>query len=150
MIIKLFLIFALRLSDTPEQVALDYFMTNIFPIEYTSKTRPKFNGSTERGGTSFDILRPCFKETDSDEKIHGELFENKTDNAKQQRLNIAKWKKSFRTIGTNEIKVYLATKIRDRYYINVTINYKANSDCYFIELNDKLEVTRYCKTGLIY
>jgi len=150
MTVKLFLILIFQFADTPEQRALDYFMTSIFPIEYTSKPRPKFTGTTETIGTSFEIFSSCFKDSKEDEKIWEDLSNNKLDNLERQRLNIEKWKKNLKKTGTNEIKVYRSTKVTDRYYVNVTINYKSNSDCYFVELDKELNVVRHCKTQLIY
>ncbi len=139
-----------QLGDSPEQRAFDYFMTSIFPTEYTSKPRPKFTGTTEKFGTSFEIFSSCFKDSSEDEKIWENLSNNKSDNLEGLRLNIEKWKKDLKKTGTNEVKVYRSTRVTDKYYVNVTINYKSNSDCYFIELDSKFNVIRHCKTQLIY
>ena len=45
-------------------------------------------------------------------------------------------KKGSKITGTNEIKVCTTT---DKYYVNVTVNYKSISDSYFIELDRRIQ-----------
>lgn len=106
MIIKLFLILVFQTGNTPEQAALDYFMTYIFPTEASLKARLKFNGETERSGTYFSIVSPCFKDYDSDKEINFELHGSKPINADPLKLNTSIWKKSLKKFGENEMLIY--------------------------------------------
>lgn len=133
-----------------EKVALDYFMLEILPKQYSKNYKFRFTKSIEKEPTKFGIIKNCFDDQnlslllDSLASIKPILKNNK------HKL-IVKNKDSINPFSQNELKVYRSVCVNDLTYVLIILNFRrSNSDCYFLEINQSYEVTRWCKSSLMY
>jgi hypothetical protein len=133
-----------------EKFALNYFILEILPKQYNKKHKFKFTKRIEEESTKFGVIKNCFDDQnlplilDSLASIKPILKNNK------HKLLVKK-KDSINPFSQNELKVYRSVCVNDLTYVLIVLNFRRSySDCYFLEINQSYEVTRWCKSSLMY
>jgi hypothetical protein len=135
-----------------EEKALHYFFERVYPLEYPQEPAFRFKGKTQVQYTRFGIRDNCFDKQDY-------AFYAKIDSVATNLERLPKIAsqltvddcKRIKKSSKNEMKVYKATAVSIKYYVEITLNFKSDhSDSFFIELDERGQALRMCKTSLIY
>lgn len=134
-----------------EERALLYFFENVYPSEYSQEPTFQFKKKTQVQYTRFGIRDNCFDKQDYE--FYAKIDSSATDHERSAKISVqlAVQHKRLKRLSKNEMKVYRATGVSNKYYVEITLNFKSDrSDSFFIELDEDGRVLRMCKTTLIY
>ncbi len=137
-------------GDSPEQIAVDYFLANLYGEEYTEQVLFRFNGKTQPTFSRFAERSICF---DKDYQLW-ERIEKKAKEGDASTLRIyleLKQKKYFKKSAKNILRVYKATEIDNKHYVEIALEIKKEYlHSFFFELNIDGDVLRWCKIKVVY
>lgn len=142
-------------KDSPEQVAMDHLLANAF-MKYEHKFG--FDGELEKNHSRFMTRTPCFETEDgkTDFLLKGRIEElaDSLDNSASITpviLDVSSSERKIKKKGKNLIGVYRATKINDKYYVEIELNFNGSyAHFYFYEISKSLRVIRTCESREIY
>ena len=135
-----------------EERALHYFFEKVYSSEYPQEPTFRFKGKTQVQYTRFGIRDNCFDKQDYE--FYAKIDSSATNLERSSKIACQitfNDHKRIRKSSKNEMKVYRATTVSDKYYVEITLNFKSDhSDSFFIELDENGQALRMCKTSLIY
>lgn len=139
--------------DNYEEATLTYFFSEIFPEEYSDKVSFRFDGMTQQKFTIFGVQDNCFNKLDYDFKIKLDSTAHAQESLALKRMPLSNrnFRQHNRSLSANELRVFRATKVDDRFYVAIILNFKSDrSDSFFFELSIDGMVIKWCKSSLIY
>jgi len=136
----LVVIFVFQDNKSPEQIALSYFMVELFPDLKKDVGEIEFNGCTTGQMTRFDERGICF---DNDYGLWGEI--QRESNSKVKKEKLFYHENSFAERSKNKLQVYSATLVNNKYYVEIELRKgKFEIENYFFEISSDT-VMRTCK-----
>ena len=132
-----------------EQIAFDYFVSDILPTEFAGLSSIEFKGKTENTFSTFGEYKFCLKPEEKLQSLVGEVATG--DRKNRQKISYDQVKNvsivEFKDASVNpKVFVYPSVRVADNYYVFMSLQ-KPNEEAarFVFELRPEGNISRTCR-----
>jgi hypothetical protein len=133
----------------PEQIAFDYFFSEIFADDFKNLSAIEFKGKTEERFSSLDGSKFCLKPQEKLQSLIGSVAKGPAYNVKEIRYNqvknitITDFKPNS---STAKLYLYHSVRVADNFYVFLSVQVPNERMArYVFEITPEGEISRSCK-----